>query len=89
MTVPELPWMSKEVDSKVISGNCSTEKKSSPRTWPSRSALPVLTEAVLMTALATETAGFSWSTTTEPSNSSKVPRTLVTMAWRATKAMSV
>ena len=59
-------------------------KKSLARRWPSRSALRVSMLATLMVSCRLELVGSSASKWPEPSNSLNEPRTLVTMAWRAT-----
>ena len=69
---------------KVICGNVSMSKKSLLRRWPSRSALRVSMLAASMVSSRWLAAGFSASKYPVPVNSLNEPRTLVTMAWRAT-----
>ncbi len=85
VTVATSPSTSKEVPTKVIFGNCSTSKKSGLFRWPSRPSLRVLTLAASMTTRRLDAAGLAPSMVAVPSNDSKVPRTLVTIACRATK----
>ena len=66
----------------------AASKKSGLVRWPSRSAEPVLTDAVLIVAVAVEASTVS-PIVRVPSTSVKRPRTLVTMAWRATKPTSL
>ena len=73
----------------VISLLTSTSKKSALRRCASRSAEPVFTEASCTATVAVEALGLAASTTMVPATSSNAPRTLVTMAWRATKPTRV
>ena len=73
------------VEAKVHSGKFSASKKSADLRWPSRSALPVATLAALIVSLTHEAAGFAVSMWAVPCHSSNEPRTLVTIACRATK----
>src|SRR5690606_2794705 len=73
---------------KVISGNFSTERKSSLRRWPSRSATPVLMLSVLMVSSAVDCSGSS-AMVTVPEKSEKLPRTLLTIMCLTTKPMVV
>ena len=70
---------------KVRVGNCSTSRKSADFTWASRSALLVLKLEATMVSEADDFAGSAPSSVRLPVNSEKPPRTLATMAWRATK----
>jgi hypothetical protein len=72
---------------KVICGVSAALKKSPERRWSSRCWVPVLIEASWMVALATEAPGSS-ATTTLPSNSSNLPRTLL-IRWRTVKPISL
>ena len=73
----------------VIALLTSTSKKSGPRRCASRSGDPVFTDASCTATVAVEPLGFRPSTTIVPATSSKAPRTLVTMAWRATNPTRV
>ena len=75
------------MEAKVISrlASTSTSKKSALRRCASRSGDPVLTEASCTVTSAVEPVGFAASITMVPATSSNAPRTLVTIACRATK----
>ena len=73
----------------VISLFTATSKKSGLRRCASRSGEPVFTEASCTATDAVEPLGLRPSTTIVPATSSNAPRTLVTMAWRATKPTRV
>ena len=60
-------------------------RKSLLRRCSSRWALRVSMLAALIVTCARELAGLAPSSVAVPSNSLNAPRTLVTMAWRATK----
>ncbi len=70
---------------KVISGCFSTWKKSSARTWASRSSLPVVTLSAWMVMLALLFAMLSSSRWTVPVQFVKWPWTVATMACFAAK----
>ncbi len=73
------------VEAKVISLLTSTSKKSGLRRCASRSGDPVVTEASCTATCAVEPEGLAASMTTVPATSANEPRTLATIAWRATK----
>ena len=77
------------VEANVISLFTSTSKKSAPRRCASRSGDPVFTEASWTATEAVEPLGLAASITIVPATSSNEPRTLVTIAWRATKPTRV
>src|SRR6476620_3229462 len=71
-----------------MSGNCSTSKKSGPRTWPSRLASPESKLAVL--TVACRLASDSDSRTLASAEASlNRPRTLLMPAWRTLKPISL
>ena len=77
------------VEAKVIFGYSCMARKSLLRRCSSRWALRVSMLAASIVTSTREFAGFSPSSTAVPANSSNEPRTLVTMAWRATKPIRV
>ena len=64
-------------------------KKSLLSRWPSRWALRVSMLAAVIVSCELEFVGLAASRVAVPANSLNEPRTLVTIAWRATKPMRV
>jgi hypothetical protein len=77
------------VETKVISGCSAIARKSLLRRCSSRWALRVSMLAALMVTRAEERVGLAASMVAVPSNSLNAPRTLVTIACRATKPIRV
>ena len=77
------------VEENVIRGYSFIARKSLPRRCSSRWALRVSMLAVSIVTCTREFAGLVPSSVPVPSNSLNAPRTLVTIAWRATKPIRV
>src|SRR5215207_2278908 len=77
------------VETKVISGNVSISRKSLLRRWASRCSLRVSMLSALTVTVTDDLLGSSPSSCAVPSNSLKAPRTLVTIACRATNPIRV
>ena len=90
MTVYSLPPLGvTAVETKVISGYCSTSKKSAERRWPSRCSTPVLSEAAAIVNEPVAAVGFSGSSCRLPDTVPNLPRTVVTIMCLAAKITSV
>lgn len=77
------------VERKVMSGNVGASRKSLVRRCWSRCSTPVSMLSALITTWPEERDGSAPSRWAVPSNWWNAPRTLVTMAWRATKPIRV